>query len=740
MYLIRHTVICCTALCTSICLLFSSCAFSALEHTEPQRTAPTPISLNDNMQITVEASEKIGDSVLITNGNKVALYCDLEKHTIAVLDKCTGYVWNSAPDESRLDPENMNRIWVRYMNSMASIRAFDSEFEEVQIKRASSEDRNNETTIDVKQDGIDVYFNFFEMDIAFSIAIRLQNDVLVVSLADDTIEERSSYRLISIELLPFFGFYNDGDKGYTLLPDGSGTLVYFEDSNGAFDRSSYNLDVYSPYLFDADSYEDALKNDRNSLLFPLFGIKNGENAILAHSVIGAEDARVSIAPSGSILPFGRTAFEYWYRYSYTLPTTNIDRDTGTANSAGVKSKFVTRTEKERIRCDRRQEYVFLRGDTANYSGMANAYQNYLIANKLITQASVTELPLNLNVVCSVTKEGIIGKQLVKMTDFDEVAAIEKELINAGIGSIDITLLGWEKGGYGSYASSFKTAFALGGKSKLERFVDSENRYFIALNPFISNESSPNKKNLVLSRNGTPVTYERDQHYYYSAPGMLQTLTKIGKKTSLNFAIASMANTLVRDETKQKTLQTVLKSLQQESKNRLLKLSAPNAYALAYADRIDDLPSKSSQLRFYDEDVPFYQLVVNGLIPYSGTAISQDNTMIFNLLKMLEYGAAPCFEIASQSTVKLKHSDFSAVNTVNFQRHKETIIDAISWLRKILEPAKGHRMITHTKLSEGVYKVEYDNQYAIYINYNQAPVTFEGVTIEALNCVAKFPNK
>ena len=734
----KHFVVCCTALCTGIVLLFTSCAFGKIEYTAPERTAPTTVLLDDDAQVSVAAPEVLGASKLITDGNKVALYCDMEKHTISVLDKCTGYVWNSAPDENRIDPDNINKIWVRYMNSIASIRAFDSSFEEVQIERASCEDRNNETTIDVLDDGIDVGFYFFDMDIAFSVSIRLQNDVLSVSLDDDTIEERGNYRLISIELLPFFGFYNDGDEGYTLLPDGSGTLVYFENSNGAYDLPSYSLDVFSPYLLDADSYEDALENDMYSLSFPLFGIKNGENAVLVHSVTGAEDARVNIAPSGSILPFGRTSFEYWYRYSYTLPTTNIEMDTGTANSAGVKAKYVTRTEKERVHCDRRQEYVFLRGETANYSGMANAYQNYLIENQLIFQSPVTELPLNLNVLCSVSKQGVFGSQLVKMTDFDDIAEIEKVLADAGVNHVDITLLGWEKGGYGTYVNSFKTSSVLGSRSELERLADGANNYFIKFDPFISNESSPSKKNLVLSGNGTPVAGDGGKHHYYSASGMLQTLNNIGKKTAINFSLVSMANTLVRDTTKQKTKEFILDSLEQQSQNRLLSLSAPNSYALVYADRIVDLPNKSSQLRFYDEDVPFYQLVVNGLIPYTGSAVSQETTMTVNRLKMLEYGAAPCFEITYQSTVELKQSDFSAVDTVNFQKQKDTIISTIRWLRKILEPVKGHRMVYHTKLAEGVYKVEYDNHYSIYINYNEEPVSFEGVTIEALNYAVKQP--
>ena len=49
----------------------------------------------------------------------------------------------------------------------------------------------------------------------------------------------------------------------------------------------------------------------------------------------------------------------------------------------------------------------------------------------------------------------------------------------------------------------------------------------------------------------------------------------------------------------------------------LMLDAPNAYALANASAIVNLPMTSARWNIINRSVPFYQIVISGLIPYSG---------------------------------------------------------------------------------------------------------------------------
>ena len=44
----------------------------------------------------------------------------------------------------------------------------------------------------------------------------------------------------------------------------------------------------------------------------------------------------------------------------------------------------------------------------------------------------------------------------------------------------------------------------------------------------------------------------------------------------------------------------------------------NAYALPYADHIINVPLSSSKFDIFDAEIPFYQIVMHGVVPYSTT--------------------------------------------------------------------------------------------------------------------------
>lgn len=55
----------------------------------------------------------------------------------------------------------------------------------------------------------------------------------------------------------------------------------------------------------------------------------------------------------------------------------------------------------------------------------------------------------------------------------------------------------------------------------------------------------------------------------------------------------------------------------------LMLSNPLDKAYKYADYITDLPTESSGYKILDAEIPFMQLVLNGNLDYSTTALNTD---------------------------------------------------------------------------------------------------------------------
>ena len=63
-----------------------------------------------------------------------------------------------------------------------------------------------------------------------------------------------------------------------------------------------------------------------------------------------------------------------------------------------------------------------------------------------------------------------------------------------------------------------------------------------------------------------------------------------------------------------------------------------------------------------------------------------------------------------------------------------IISAHCEVNELLSPVRNAVMVNHTKISAGVCKVDYDNGYSIYVNYNTDAANVQGTEIGAMDAV------
>ena len=70
------------------------------------------------------------------------------------------------------------------------------------------------------------------------------------------------------------------------------------------------------------------------------------------------------------------------------------------------------------------------------------------------------------------EERLIFNSLVVMTTFDEAREMIEELLEAGVTELDVTLVGWTKGGYaGRYPRRLPVERAFGGERGLREFAE-----------------------------------------------------------------------------------------------------------------------------------------------------------------------------------------------------------------------------------------------------------------------------
>ncbi len=103
-----------------------------------------------------------------------------------------------------------------------------------------------------------------------AIEYKLEETGLTATLAANSIGfDESSYKLTSVTVLPYFGAGNyKKNEGYTLIPDGSGTLTRFEDMNKITTSVNLKGKVYGQDF----AYHTNEPKHRQTIRLPIYGL------------------------------------------------------------------------------------------------------------------------------------------------------------------------------------------------------------------------------------------------------------------------------------------------------------------------------------------------------------------------------------------------------------------------------------------------------------------------------------
>ena len=103
-----------------------------------------------------------------------------------------------------------------------------------------------------------------------SIEYSITDEGLVATVPGNSLSyDEEKYELVNITVLPYMGTSNGNDKGYTFVPDGSGTIIRNEDIDDV--KSAYTL---TGQVYGSDYAYHKLSSDGKSQVFtaPVFGV------------------------------------------------------------------------------------------------------------------------------------------------------------------------------------------------------------------------------------------------------------------------------------------------------------------------------------------------------------------------------------------------------------------------------------------------------------------------------------
>ena len=155
-----------------------------------------------------------------------------------------------------------------------------------------------------------------------------------------------------------------------------------------------------------------------------------------------------------------------------------------------------------------------------------------------------------------------------------------------------------------------------------------------------------------------------------------------------------------------------------------------AYTLGHVDRIDNAPTDSSHFVFEDETIPFYQLVVGGLVPMSGKPSNLRDDAVKDALRLIEYGVAPSYYLTYEDTSEIKRSLYSMLYSSDYKDWLDKAIAEFDGAKQLFQLIGGQPLIDHRKLEDQVYLSTYANGTQVIVNYSSSAITYENRSVEA----------
>ena len=679
------------------------------------------------------------------------LHSRLDTGEIAVVSKVDGSIWYSNPQNR--DEDKIAKGAKKHALASQIIAVFSNSIQAgAEVTSAFNGFQKGKVTSEKVDGGIKFVFEFTKENFTVPVLFRLKDDYFEARVVTAEIDEREDCEVLSIELLPYFGASGEGDEGYLFVPDGTGALIHL--NNGRTSMASYEEMVYGPNALQPREFEGPAEQP---VLLPVFGSQVNGHAFLAVITGNEGNCAIKARVNGKNNASNAVQSELYLRSSANiqLPAKNWI------------SKTISVVEKRRADAeDYSIRYYLISGEATGYTGMAGQYRSYLQSEGSLPTEMIDmdgDIPFYLDLYGAITKKvpvlGIPIEQPVSLTTFKQGGEILDQLAAGGVKSPIIRFSAWEKDSYlekipakarierrvGS-TSTFKAlsqkAEGLGGAI----FLNADFTNVSKLGNGFTRFSSPamNMVNIPFVATEYDLSvYRKDftARWYLTAPRHLNAfiqkyLDRYEKLGTGNLAIDAIGSMVYSDFGLNGTSRADVPGLYRqalanaEARTPNLMLSGANAYALPYADYLAGIPTGSSQFALANETVPFYQIVLHGIVPMGSAPINLYSNPEDALLSCIEMGMSPTFSWIGSDPELLKNTRLNHLYSSDYRNWLEFASDGYATINEVLARVKGMPITGHANLAAGVSSTTYGSQLTILVNYNDSPVTVAGLTIQA----------
>ncbi|MDR2532252.1 MAG: DUF5696 domain-containing protein [Oscillospiraceae bacterium] len=579
---------------------------------------------------------------------------------------------------------------------------------------------------------------------------RLDGDSLVVSIPTSHITEKGGGRISRIELLRTFGAGGSEEEGYMMVPNGSGSIIYFNNEKTFAEE-------YRQYVYGLDPMmsEYIILGNSEPARMPYFGIqRTGETAqgILAEIQAGDTLADITADTAGRLNSYNYVFPAFTLRGSISLAMFGTTGNEATLPVVEANMAQVNLTVR----------YNFLTDEYEGYSGMARYAREQLIERGVLTPKSEAgDIPLYMSIVGSAGGQrrflSVSYWGQYPMTTFAQASEITDVLAENGITNQVINYQGWfNRGYYNEVPDRIRLVRQLGSRRELEALsqrVESRGGKLFLDTTFqrVSFASRRYNWQLETSRyygGGMVAVLGQTCPDCYSnraSLGYVETLYNLLSPKFLgryvnNFirafnsydvtgvSLRDLGSDLHSDRkrtemiTREEAKIIVLDSLGRLEAASPLMISGGNSYSFGFASDFINVPIAHNEFYIVDEEIPFYQMLLSGSADYAGPPINLTGGLDEEavIVRLIEFGASPHFAFTAENSSGLKYTGLNHVYSATFSNWSDTAVRIYNAVNEALSQVSDSFIVKHEILPGG-RRVTYDNGVVFEINGNSFTV-------------------
>ncbi len=675
--------------------------------------------------------------------------CGPASELFALKDNASGEIWWSSPVNAEADIKGSKAYRNNMMSGLAVTIGVPSARK---TETMSSVHKGSIKTPVISNNCVKLTYLFdykvgdktvnFEIPVEYSLVDNCFNVKIVTEeIVESDTDASTGAVIMDIEIFNSFGAGAADEEGYFIIPDGSGAVIDF--NNGKTKAKAYSAKVYGD---DITAVPLFMPDKTETVSFPMFGIVKENTAMLA--VVSQGDSNVSLNAAVSMA----TKSTSYNTCSFTF---NLrDSDSYYMSSSSVLEVFETRKIDTPV-----LEVKYMPVNDASgvdYVDVAAAYRQYLIDTGEITvKTTENYAPMYVNFFGGTTSvESIMGIPVdtrLDVTSFDQAQTILEALDSKNVDSLVVSYNNWTNAGIdGKVDYKAKPASALGGKSDYNALLDYvaskniqlynvvDNVYFVTGQSYWTFTETAMRISGEYARLydyefafGTAVTEEDSVSLL--TPSVFEELyadmaENYGESDLISGAsIGSLASVLYGDYAKdcytrydsQLLVEQALSGLQSSVGN--VVSDNPNQYAIGYSDQITSVPLNSSKYDIFDYDIPFYQLVMHGVVPYSCASINSDADSEEAFLRAIATGSNLQYDMVYIETNELKATDYDVYYYANYEYWLETAGAEYAIAKEILPQVSTANIVGYIE-EDGVITTTYSNGVSTVVDINNGTIS------------------